>query len=152
MNLGLNSESIALSQPISPLIVEPSAEVGRVLQLLREQKRGCVLVCRDGALVGMFSEREAVRLMAAGGPWEAPIQQFMVPTPAVLNPEDSMGVAIRKLSFSNQRRLPIVDKRGHPQGVVKLSRIVHFLVENVSKAVYTLPPKPHVSVQEREGA
>ena len=152
MNLDLNRESVALSQPSSPLMVEPTADVGAVLRLLREECRGCVLVCREGVMIGMFSEREAVKLMAAGGPWDAPVQQYMVSAPAVLSPDDSIAVAIRKLSFSSQRRLPIVDKVGHPLGVVKLSRIVHYLVENVSKAVYTLPPTPHVLIHDREGA
>ena len=152
MGLNLNTESVALAQPSPPLIVEPDATVGDVLRLLRLEKRGCVLVCRDDVLQGSFTERDAMRVMAEGGPCDAPIEQFMFRNPPTLRPHDSVTTAIRKLSFSGQRRLPIVDDKGHPLGVIKLSRIVHYLVEHVSKAVYTLPPKPNVLLQEREGA
>lgn len=148
----LNTETVGLANPSPPIMVEHNATVGEVLRILRQEKRGCALICQDGVLQGIFSEREAVSAMVVGGQLDAPISEVMSRPAASLKAQDTMATAIRKLSFSGYRRLPIVDSRNRPAGVLKVARILHYLVEFVSKAVYTLPPQPHPVTQEREGA
>jgi hypothetical protein len=60
--------------------------------------------------------------------------------------------AIAKMAAGGYRRLPIVDEASRPVAVVKLTSILSYLVEHFPKVVYTLPPKPHHKMQEREGA
>jgi hypothetical protein len=76
----------------------------------------------------------------------------MVAGPVALSISDTVGCAIQKMSSGGYRRLPIVDDEGRPVGLLKVSGILHYLVEHVSKVVYTLPPEPHYSTQQREGA
>jgi hypothetical protein len=56
------------------------------------------------------------------------------------------------MSFGGYRRLPIVDDKGRPTGLLKVPGILHYLVEHFPNVVYNLPPTPHHSTQEREGA
>ena len=65
---------------------------------------------------------------------------------------DNVGTAIRKMSLGGHRRLPIVDDQGRAVGLVKVSGILHYLVEHFPQTIYNLPPKPHPTTQEREGA
>jgi hypothetical protein len=63
-----------------------------------------------------------------------------------------VGKAIGLMSAGGFRRLPIVDDQGKPVGLLKVSGILHYLVEHFPKVVYTLPPAPHHKMGEREGA
>jgi hypothetical protein len=56
------------------------------------------------------------------------------------------------MSGGGFRRLPIVDDAGLLQGVLKVSGLLHYLVEHFPKIVYTLPPAPHYKSADREGA
>jgi branched-chain amino acid transport system substrate-binding protein len=48
--------------------------------------------------------------------------------------------------------LPIVDELGRPTGILTVQGIMHYLVEHFPAAIYNLPPVPHHSFQQREGA
>ena len=76
----------------------------------------------------------------------------MVPDPVTLSDRDTVGQAIAKMAYGGYRRLPIVDGEGRPQGLVKTSGILHYLVEHFPSVVYNLPPTPHHTPQQREGA
>ena len=80
------------------------------------------------------------------------VEQVMTREPQTLSSDNTVGKAISKMSFGGYRRLPIVDNEGHPQGILKVSSILHYLVEHFPEVVYNLPPKPHHNTQEREGA
>lgn len=120
--------------------------------MLKDQDRGCVFICRDEKIVGIFTERDALKIMASGADLNVPIEQVMVANPVTLLASDSVGKAIAKMSFGGYRRLPIVDDLGRPLGQLKVSGILRYLVEHFPKIVYTLPPAPHHAANEREGA
>ena len=148
----LNSECVDAAAPVEPLMVEPETSLSDVFALLKAQNDGSVLVCRDGLLVGIFTERDALKLIAKGADLGVPIETVMIPNPTTLAEDCSVGEAIAKMASGGFRRLPIVDSRGRPTGVVKTSGIVHYLVEHFPEKVYNLPPEPRPITHEREGA
>ncbi len=150
--LSLNTETVASTRPAEPLYVEPDAPVRDVFALLKAQNSGSVLICRDGALIGIFTERDALRLMASEADLSVPIETVMSANPVSVRVEDTVGKAIRVMSQGGYRRLPIVDDSGQPTGVVKVSGVVHYLVEHFPDTIYNLPPAPNPITQEREGA
>ncbi len=149
--LNLNDEPIRHAGPLEPLCVEPDASVREVLQLLKEHHRGALLVCRGGILAGIFTERDALRLLAAHGDLDDPIERHMAPDPVTVGEEDSLGTAVLRMSANGYRRLPMVDDEGRPVGIVDVAGIVHFLAEQFPEAVYNLPPVPNPTTQDREG-
>ena len=148
----LNQESVDAAEPVDPLLVEPDAQLADVFALLKAQNVGSVLICREGALVGIFTERDALKLIAGGANLDVPIESVMIPNPTTLEVDCSVGTAIAKMARGGYRRLPIVDGRGRPTGVVKTSGIVHYLVEHFPEEVYNLPPEPRPITHDREGA
>lgn len=148
----LNQENVDAAEPVEPLLVEPDARLADVFALLKAQNVGSVLICRDGALVGIFTERDALKLIAAGADLDVPIESVMVPNPTTLAVDCSVGAAIARMARGGYRRLPIVDGQGRPTGVVKTSGIVHYLVEHFPEEVYNLPPEPRPITHDREGA
>lgn len=152
IRLNLQSESVEHATPAEPLSVEPNTSIRDVLALLKERNVGSLLICRGEVLVGIFTERDALRLMAEDSDLNVPIESVMVPDPVTCHAGSTVAAAIQKMSAGGYRRLPIVDDGDRPIGVIKTSGIVHYLVEHFPSAVYNLPPVTEPATQEREGS
>jgi CBS domain-containing protein len=150
--LNLNTETVDECHPVEPLCLAPADKVAQAVELMQQHKRGAVLVCQDQHVVGIFTERDALRMMAEGASFTEPLQQHMTPDPVVLRATDKVGRAISLMSKGGYRRLPIVDAAGRPTGMVQVRGILHYLVEHFPAVIYNLPPEPHHTTQEREGA
>jgi 2-oxoglutarate ferredoxin oxidoreductase subunit beta len=70
--------------------------------------------------VGIFTERDALRLMADGHDFEGPASAVMFKEPATLPAEAARGTAISRMHYGGFRRLPIVDADGKPIGLISL--------------------------------
>lgn len=159
IELNLTTDSVAQASPAQPVCVAPSATVREVLQLMKERCAGSVLVCQGEAaeqtLVGIFTERDALRVMArnvqGGGELNQPVESVMTSYPASIPAEAKMAAAIQRMSAGGYRRLPIVDAQNHPTGLLQAAGIVHYLVQHFPKTVYNQPPVPYPLTQEREG-
>ena len=150
--LNLHTEPVSHCHPSEPLCLPPTASATEALGLMRDHNRGAVLVCDGEVVVGIFTERDALKMMAGGAGFEAPLSELMTPDPVVLRADDKVDKAIAMMVRGGYRRLPIVDERGRPTGIVTVQGIMHYLVEHFPATIYNLPPEPHHTTQAREGA
>ncbi len=150
--LSLESEGVASAYPDQPLAASVDATVGQALQLLRAQRTGAVMICDGVKLVGILTERDALRLMSAGADFSRPVSEVMSSRPATISATATVGEAIRTMSQGGYRHLPMIDSTGRPTGVVAVHGIVHYLVDHFPATVYNLPPNPKTATKEREGA
>lgn len=152
LKLNLTTETVGDLRLAVPVTVDPHVSVRALFGLLKEHACGSLLICQSGKLVGIFTERDALRLMAEGANLDVPVEQVMVSNPATVEADDTVATAIRKMAMGGYRRLPVVDSQGRPIGKLNVSGIVHYLVEFFPKAVYNLPPVPEPVSHERDGA
>lgn len=150
--LNLNAENVDHAYPAKPVCVEPQTSLREALLLLKQHNTGSLLVCQDNVLQGIFTERDALKQMSQQADLTTPIEQVMVANPVTLSPDDTVGKGIAKMSLGGYRRLPVVDGDGCANSVLKVSGILRYLVEHFPNVIYTLPPKPHHTTQQREGA
>ncbi len=150
--LSLQSEGVGSAYPDQPLAATANESVGQVLQLLRAQRTGAVLICEGEKLVGILTERDALKLMASGADFTTPVREVMSREPATILSTATVADAIRVMAEGGYRHLPIVDAQGKPTGVVAVHGIVHYLVDHFPETVYNLPPDPKAAPREREGA
>ena len=150
--VNLNSESVEAVHPHPPRVVAPTVTVRAAMDQMKECREGCVLVCRDEVLVVIFTERDALGLIAREADLDVPLEEVMTVDPVSIREGATVGEAIGSMSRGGYRRLPIVDEAGRPVGMVKISGIIRYLVEHAPEAVYNLPPAPRPVTQEREGA
>jgi len=150
--VNLNNETVEAVRPLPPRVVGPTVTVRAAMEQMRELREGSVLICRDEVLIGIFTERDALHLMAREADLDVPVEEVMTADPVSIHASATVGEAIRSMSRGGYRRLPIVDDEGHPVGTVITSGILHYLVEHAPEAVYNLPPTPRPVTQEREGA
>lgn len=151
-HLSLNTEPVTAAYPNEPLLVSPDTEVGDVLQLLQAHRAGSVLICEETSLLGIFTERDAMRWMTSGESKHVAIEAVMSHDPQTISHTATVGDAIRLMSEGGYRRLPILSADGKPIGVAAVNGIVHYLVDHFPQTIYTLPPKPGSLTSEREGA
>jgi len=135
---------------VGALSPRPHARVGvddamwKVVAEMKTQGRGAVLVEDDGALVGIFTERDLLnRVDYSDALWSHVIvRDVMTPHPMVIRPEDSLSEALRRLTQGHRRHLPIVDDRGHVVGLISIRDILTFVAERFPDDMLNLPPHP----------
>lgn len=149
----LRNDPVMRLQPTSPRMVGRASSVADAVALMRREHIGCVLVTDEGALSGIFTERDLIRrVLAVGKNLETPIDDVMTPTPETVRHRDSIRSAIRLMNSGGHRHLPVVDDDNRPVGVVSAKRIVGYLVEHYPAAVYCQPPDPTAHPASAEGA
>jgi len=150
--LSLESEGVGSAYPDQPLATTVDESVGNVMQLLRAERTGSMMICEGSKLVGIFTERDALKLMASGEDLTKPVREFMSSPPATISNTATVGEAIRRMADGNYRHLPIVAEALKPAGVLAVHGIVRYLVDHFPETVYNLPPDPKARNRERDGA
>jgi CBS domain-containing protein len=157
--LHFNEESVLQAPTSEPLCVPPDATVRQALGLLKEKQTGSVMVCENDRVIGIFTERDALRVMAQmatdtsqQGVLDRPIRESMTSPVTSLTPGSSMQRAISMMSIGGYRRMPIVDEQGRPVAELKVSGVLRYLVTHFPTIIYTLPPQPRHAAHAPEGA
>ena len=150
--LSLQSEGVGSAYPDQPLAASADDTVGSVMQLLRAQRTGAVVICEGSKVVGIFTERDALKQMASGADLSVSVRTVMSSPPATVAATATVGDAIRMMAEGAYRHLPIVDKDQQPKGVLAVHGIVHYLVDHFPETVYNLPPDSKAAQRSREGA
>jgi CBS domain-containing protein len=152
IQLNLNAETVEQAKSEMTLIVQTGAPVRDVLHQMRENDKGSVLICDGEKLLGVFTERDAVKLMAGDVNLDVAIDDLMIEDPVTIHRAASIADAVKLMSKGGYRRLPIVDDDDGLIGWVKVSGILSFFVDHFPETVFNLPPEPNVVMPEREGA
>src|SRR5947209_1815062 len=148
----LRSESVARLNPTPPYTVQRTQTVADAVQLMRDRRVGCVLVCQGRQVVGIFTERDLVRrVLATGRPLCTPIDECMTTEPITVTPREPISTAIKRMQKGGYRHLPVVVD-GRPVGILSIKRVVNYLVSHFPGTVYNLSPRPNGVPPKREGA
>ena len=150
--LNLDEDQIQHLDAPEPVRVNPSTSVREVIELMQANKAGSVVVCRESTPIGIFTERDVLKMMAANQSTDVPVDSAMTANPVTLTANSTVDEAIKAMSQGGYRRLPIVDEAGNLISVLKVSQILRYLVEHFPQYIYNLPPAPHHTLSEREGA
>ena len=115
--LGLSIRSIL--EPRKLVTAPPEATVTDAARLMKKGKVGALLVVKDGKLLGIFTERDAlVRVLAARRDARLTrLADVMTPDPKTVAPDESFGYALLLMYENGFRHVPVVDE-GRPVGVV----------------------------------
>lgn len=115
--LGLSIRSVL--EPRKPVTAAPEASVAEAARLMKKGKVGAILVVKEGKLLGIFTERDALfRVMAAQrDPRLTRLADVMTPRPKTVSPEESFGYALLMMYENGFRHVPVVEK-GKPIGVL----------------------------------
>ncbi|HUJ58853.1 MAG TPA: CBS domain-containing protein [Kofleriaceae bacterium] len=124
--------------------VDVADAMWKVVDEMTAKGRGAVLVEEDGALVGIFTERDLVsRLDHDDLLWShVLVRDVMTPHPTVIRPGDSLAEALRRLTGGRRRHLPIVDAAGKVLGLLSIRDILAYVAAKFPEDLVNLPPNP----------
>ncbi len=106
------------------ITVAPEDTLGEVAERMSAQNVGAVIVKDFGRLIGILSERDMLRAMAARvHTSEARVRQFMTPDPITASPETTFDEASQIMLDNGFRHLPVVDGE-NILGIVSLRRVM----------------------------
>ena len=97
------------------LTAKPGEKAAAVVRRMKEAQTACALILADGKLAGIFTERDALRKMAAAGDaalLDAPIEDLMRREPESLHETDSVAAALNKMSMGRYLHIPVARRAG----------------------------------------
>ena len=109
-----------LMMPDKLVTALPQASVFEVARSMLEWVFGAVVIVDAGAIVGIFTEQDAVFRVVAQGldARDVPVARVMTPHPVTIGPDASLGQALRRMQEGGFRYLPVVEY-GRPIGIVR---------------------------------
>ena len=100
----------------------PDADIyDAIQQLLKDKLTGAPVVDEHGALVGMLTERECLKVLVGGaldGLPSGQVKDYMICPCQSVEPKASIYDIVHRFLTGDFRKLPVVDGQGHVVGQV----------------------------------
>ena len=111
--------------------VGPDTPVNECVRLMTSGKIGALIVMDGERLIGIFTERDALNKVLAGGldPGNTKVSEVMTKDPYCIHPTTTVGDAMELITKRRFRHLPIVDN-GKVLAVVSSGDLTHWLVKD----------------------
>jgi CBS domain-containing protein len=110
--------------------VEPTDTVETAIERMREENVGSVVVTSGGRLLGIFTERDLLRLATEPNFVQRRIEDVMTRNVVTVRPDDDIVAAAHLLQQYKIRHLPVVED-GNVLGVFGIREAMRTLVERV---------------------
>ena len=111
--------------------VSPDDSVQVAIGRMLEENVGSVAVCAQNELVGIFTERDVLRMAGEGaGFGEARVGDVMTRAPVTVSPDDDVLAAARLMGERRIRHLPVVEA-GNVLGLVGIRDVMRTLLERI---------------------
>jgi CBS domain-containing protein len=123
--------AIADVMSLRVVTVKPEESVGLAIARMLEENVGAVAVCEGSRLVGIFTERDVLRLAGENSELqELKIGDVMTRAVLTVSPDDDVLGAAMVMAERRIRHLPVVQD-GHVMGIVGIRDVSRSLVELV---------------------
>ncbi|MFQ5834159.1 MAG: CBS domain-containing protein [Candidatus Thorarchaeota archaeon] len=100
------------------------------ISLLHERHIGSIIVIdKDEKCEGIFTERDAIRVIASDVPLDTPLAEVMTTNLKTVDEHATFAMAKEIMRTHNIRHLPVVDEQGQLIGLLSLRRILDELHE-----------------------
>ena len=112
--------------------VAPDTRVKDVVALLAERRIGAVPVIDSGEVLGVFSERDVIRCLAAGkaDALAGAVAEVMTAPAVTVAPDDSVLGALSLMTRRRIRHLPVVED-GAVVGIVSIGDLVKYRIDHI---------------------
>lgn len=109
----------------------PGERVIDAVRKMYENNVGSVLVVsREGRLVGIFTERDLVKVVAEGVPLDTRLDKVMSRDLIVARGDEPIALAGSKMIERWIRHMPVVDSEGRPVGIISIRDVLRSLLSS----------------------
>ncbi len=115
----------------NPLTISVGATVVQAARAMEKNDSSCVFAKSKGKIVGIITERDITRRVVGKGasPQKTNVSSVMTTRIVVTPPGASIEEALKVMTASKVRRLPVVDDKGDLVGLVRVADIAKALAE-----------------------
>ena len=120
--------------------VDAEEPVLSAIQIMADRHVGALPVLRDGALVGVVSERDYARkvILLGRSSAETEVWQIMSSPVVTVRPEDEVRHCMQLMTERRIRHLPVVDGTGAMVGMVSIGDLVRAVIEEQQETIVQL--------------
>lgn len=110
--------------------IAPDATVYDALMLMADKGIGALLVMKGSKLVGLLSERDYARKVILKGrsSKETSVEEIMTAAPASVRPDCPIDEAMRIMTETRVRHLPVLRAGAEVVGIVSIGDIVKWVI------------------------
>jgi diguanylate cyclase (GGDEF)-like protein len=98
--------------------LDPDASLEDVLAAMRHDRASCIVLVEAGRPVGIFTQRDVVRVFHQGSPGDTPIRRLMSAPVIAIQATAPLEEAARQMDSARVRHLVVVDEAGQLVGVL----------------------------------
>jgi len=116
---------------VGPPTVEVGATVADAIAVMRAHPVHSVVVTDEGAIAGIFTERDLLKRVFGRDldPAATPVAEVMTPDPITLPMSASIAYAINHMGVGGLSNVPVVDRDGKLVALVGVEEVVSHLDE-----------------------
>ncbi|MBI4431062.1 MAG: CBS domain-containing protein [Candidatus Omnitrophica bacterium] len=120
----------AIDQGQKPVILPETESVEKAIKAFQEYQHSCLLIVNEtGELAGVVTYRDISQKVALKFKdlKRVKISQIMTQRPVTLKRDDTVAVAINRMSIAGIRHIPIVDDENKPIGWISIKAVLRHL-------------------------
>ncbi|MCH8966575.1 MAG: CBS domain-containing protein [Planctomycetes bacterium] len=144
---GSDIERDLLRRPLGDLlaqdyiVVAPDCSVRETIQRWRDGTHHCAVVVDQGAIVGIFTERDVLTKLAADFDrhGDDPVSVHMTPDPVTLETHTPIAYGLNRMMTGGYRHIPLVSD-GKLCGIVSVRQILEYLAERCGDVIGAATP------------
>ena len=104
---------------------KPNITVKDAVRTLQEKHVGSIVITDNSEkCIGIFTERDAIRIITSDTPLDTPINQVMTKNVVTIGEEASLEEAKRLIISHGIRHLPVVDSKGELLGLFSVRKLL----------------------------
>ena len=131
---------VLAAKPLNKVLaITPQQTVYEALELMAHHDIGALLVCEDGHLLGILSERDYARKCALTGhpSKETQVEDIMTKHVLSVSPQHTVDECLAIMTEHHFRHLPVVDNE-RVVGLVSIGDLVKWVISGQQQAIEAL--------------
>jgi len=138
---------------LEPGMVSVGTSLRDALAVMRSHGGDAILVLDGGQLAGILTERDVLnRVLGKGADESRPVDEYMTASPETLHANATLVEAMQAMEQGHFRNVPLLEDDGTVVGVLRQLDLLEYVAEAFPQEILNLPPRPHQTIEEPEGA
>jgi CBS domain-containing protein len=131
----ITSEPVSSMPAHLPVTVSATDSARDAIACMNSRHIGCVLVEQDGAVVGIFTERDVLnRVTSDLSALDRPVSEVMTPNPETVHEDETVAYALHAMSVHGYRHLPVANDQGQAISIISARDVLRLLSDRFASA------------------